>query len=220
MRIIAMIIRALRQAAVGIAALGLFAPPTLVSAAERPTTERSTPSTPGRRRSWMWPWRREASFPDKSSTPKVDRKPVRMSVVSQQQQVVATATTDQDGRFSIRGLQGGMYQVVAGPRDEILSLVGSRHGSARQLGNPRLLVAGGLVVRGQRGWALLADESLGFDRCGCRRDYGPHCLGQSRQGNDQLTPARRAAFRQATVLAAKRLYVLRRTPVWPIFLAP
>ena len=51
--------------------------------------------------------------------------------VSQTQQVVATATTDANGQFSIRGLQGGMYQVVAGQGMKLLSLAGTRHGSAR-----------------------------------------------------------------------------------------
>ena len=70
--------------------------------------------------------------------------------VSQTQQVVATATTDANGQFSIRGLQGGMYQVVAGQgmKSYRLWAPDTAPPGARQ---SALLVAGGEVVRGQGG---------------------------------------------------------------------
>jgi hypothetical protein len=72
-------------------------------------------------------------------------------MVCKQQQVVATTTTDQQGQFSMRGLQGGMYQVVAGQGMQSFRLwaPGTAPPAARQ---SALVVASDQVVRGQGGW--------------------------------------------------------------------
>lgn len=71
-------------------------------------------------------------------------------VVSQQQQVVATTTTDQNGQFSIRGLQGGVYQVASGQGMKLYRLWApdTAPPGARQ---SALVVTGDQVVRGQGG---------------------------------------------------------------------
>jgi Carboxypeptidase regulatory-like domain len=69
----------------------------------------------------------------------------------QQQHVVATTTTNQDGRFSIRGLQGGMYQVVSGEnmKNYRLWAADTAPPTAQK---SAMLVSSSQVVRGQSGW--------------------------------------------------------------------
>ena len=142
-----MIARILRRAAVGVAALGLLAPPTQLSAAEPPATERPMPTaavavisdvalTSGGVFS--------GQVVDAQGQPQAGSS-VR---VCQQQQVVAAATTDQHGQFSIRGLQGGVYQVVAGQEINLYRMWApdTAPPGARQ---SVLLVTAGQVVRGQ-----------------------------------------------------------------------
>jgi len=71
-------------------------------------------------------------------------------LVCQQHQVVGTTTTDQQGQFSLGGLHGGVYQVVAGQgmKNVRLWAPGTAPPAARQ---SALVVAGGEVVRGQGG---------------------------------------------------------------------
>jgi hypothetical protein len=71
-------------------------------------------------------------------------------MVCRQQQVVATTSTDEHGQFSLRGLQGGMYQVVAGQGMQSFRLwaPGTAPPAARQ---SALLIASDQVVRGQGG---------------------------------------------------------------------
>jgi hypothetical protein len=68
--------------------------------------------------------------------------------VFQQQQVVATVLADQQGQFSIRGLQGGMYQVTAGSKmtNYRLWAADTAPPTAQR---SALLVSGQDVVRGQ-----------------------------------------------------------------------
>ena len=70
--------------------------------------------------------------------------------VCSEKQVVATATTDHDGQFSIRGLQGGLYQVAVDQATKYYRLWAPETAppAARQ---SALLVTGGRVVRGQGG---------------------------------------------------------------------
>ena len=69
-------------------------------------------------------------------------------VIGQQQRFVATATTDAQGRFSIHGLQGGIYQVTAGENMKNLRLwaADTAPPSAQK---SAMLVSGSQVVRGQ-----------------------------------------------------------------------
>ena len=79
------------------------------------------------------------------------RPQAEMSVMlRQQQRIVATATTDQQGQFSMHGLQGGMYQVVAGQGMNNFRLWASDTAppGARQ---SALLVSSDQIVRGQGG---------------------------------------------------------------------
>ncbi|HEX4145192.1 MAG TPA: carboxypeptidase-like regulatory domain-containing protein [Pirellulales bacterium] len=71
-------------------------------------------------------------------------------MVCQQHQVVATTTTDAQGQFSLRGLHGGVYQVVAGQgmKNVRLWAPGTAPPAARQ---SALVVASVDVVRGQGG---------------------------------------------------------------------
>ena len=71
-------------------------------------------------------------------------------MICRQQQVVATTTTDQTGQFSVHGLQGGMYQVVAGQgmKNFRLWAAGTAPPAARQ---SALVVSSEQVVRGQGG---------------------------------------------------------------------
>jgi hypothetical protein len=71
-------------------------------------------------------------------------------LVCRQQQVMATTTTDQNGQFSLHGLQGGIYQIFAGQgmKNFRLWAPGTAPPAARQ---SALLVAGDQVVRGQGG---------------------------------------------------------------------
>ena len=62
--------------------------------------------------------------------------------VSQQQQVLATVLADQKGQFSIRGLQGGMYQVTVGSK----------------MANYRLWAADTAPPNAQRSALLIADQ--------------------------------------------------------------
>ena len=116
-----MIARILQRAAVGIAALGLLAPPTLLSAAEPPATERPTESAPAAMISDV---ALASGGVFSGQVVDVQGRPQAGSsvVVSQPRQVVATATTDEHGQFSIRGLQGGVYQVVAGQGMQLFRL--------------------------------------------------------------------------------------------------
>ena len=96
---------------------------------------------------------------------------------------MATATTDQEGQFSISGLQGGMYQVVVGQEMKFYRMWApdTAPPGARQ---SVPLVAGGQSARtgklSSARIALLADEPLGLDRGGRHSDCGPHCRSQSR----------------------------------------
>jgi Carboxypeptidase regulatory-like domain len=142
--------RILRRAAVGIAALGLFAPPRLSSAAEPQAPERPTASAPA---TAIMDVALAAGGVFSGQLVDPQGRPQSGSSVEllQQQQTVATTTTDQDGRFSIPGLQGGMYQVVAGQEMRLYRLWApdTAPPGARQ---SVMLVAAGQVVRGQRGW--------------------------------------------------------------------
>ena len=68
--------------------------------------------------------------------------------VFQQQQVVATVLADQQGQFSIRGMQGGMYQVTAGSKmtNYRLWAADTAPPTAQR---SALLISGQDVVRGQ-----------------------------------------------------------------------
>ncbi|HEX4145193.1 MAG TPA: carboxypeptidase-like regulatory domain-containing protein [Pirellulales bacterium] len=146
-----MTLRILRQAAVGIAALGLLTPSTNLSAAEPRAAE--APAT-------MDPLS-SAAVPDVAlaaggvfSGQVVDAQgqpQVGLSVmVCQSRQVVATTATDEHGAFSFSGLQGGMYQVVSGQGTVSYRLwaPGTAPPSARQ---SALLMTGEEVVRAQGG---------------------------------------------------------------------
>jgi hypothetical protein len=149
--------RILQRAAVGIAALGLLAPPTLVSAGGPSTNERPAAELPATElREEVAP---AAAVSDVALAPggvfsgqvvDAQGQPQAGSSVKvcQQQQVVATATTDPQGEFSIRGLQGGMYQVVTGQGMQSFRLWAPETAppGARQ---SALLVAGGETLRGQ-----------------------------------------------------------------------
>jgi Carboxypeptidase regulatory-like domain len=152
MRTIAMNARILQRAAVGVAALGLLAPPTLLSAAEPSATERPETIAPAATAPEAVVLDVALSSGGVFSGQVVDaegRSQAGSSVmVCQQQQVVATATTDQQGQFSIRGLQGGVYQVVAGQGMKSFRLWApdTAPPGAQQ---SALLVADGQSVRGQ-----------------------------------------------------------------------
>lgn len=71
-------------------------------------------------------------------------------MVCQQQKVAATTTTDGSGRFTVHGLQGGMYQVASGQgvKNCRLWADGTAPPAAQ---NSALVVSSGQIVRGQGG---------------------------------------------------------------------
>ncbi|HYW78650.1 MAG TPA: carboxypeptidase-like regulatory domain-containing protein [Thermoguttaceae bacterium] len=79
-------------------------------------------------------------------------KPVAGVAVSVRrlEQEVATTTTNRSGYFSVRGLQGGTYEITTGPSCGLYRLwaPGTAPPAARQ---GALIVVGGQQVRGQQG---------------------------------------------------------------------
>ena len=115
----------------------------------------------------------------------------QLVAVRQQERIIATARTDQGGRFSIGGLPGGVYQIVAADGAGVYRLWAPIR---RPGGSAGRNVGGGQTIgaRTSSRWrsAILVDESLGAGRLvGCS-DCSADSTGQSRQDQHQLIRVR------------------------------
>jgi hypothetical protein len=76
--------------------------------------------------------------------------PSQAVAVRQQQRIIASARTDQDGRFSISGLPGGVYQIATADGAGVYRLWAPQ--TAPPAAQPAaMIVSGQQVVRGQLG---------------------------------------------------------------------
>jgi hypothetical protein len=143
----AMKFRMLRQAAVGIAGLGLLIPPTSLSAAD---PQRPVPATPGAE---------ALQITDVALAPGgtlvgqvVDSAGVGVAgaavTVRHNETVVASTVSTAQGNFAIRGLQGGVFQVSAGQGLGIYRLWAPET-APPAAGKSALIVSDATTVRGQ-----------------------------------------------------------------------
>ena len=75
-------------------------------------------------------------------------------VVAKADQLIAQTHTDEDGRFAMSGLQGGVYQVATVSGVEIYRLW-APNTAPPAAGREALLMAGDTLVRGQQGAGVL-----------------------------------------------------------------
>ncbi|HEX4145194.1 MAG TPA: carboxypeptidase-like regulatory domain-containing protein [Pirellulales bacterium] len=102
--------RILRQAAVGIAALGLSIPPTLLSAAQSPATELPSANAPLATISDValaagGTLRGQVVDAAGGAMPGVN------VMIRQQDNVIARTSTDPAGKFEVAGMPGGVFQI-------------------------------------------------------------------------------------------------------------